>query len=41
LQRDATVAIFATVQEEEERKVIRELEYFNMEAVSSSLFFMN
>jgi len=33
LQRDATVANFATVQEEGERKVIRELEYFNLEAI--------
>ena len=33
LQRDATVANFATVQEEGERKIIRELEYFNLEAI--------
>src|SRR5476649_2805893 len=33
LQRDATVANFATVQEEGERKVTRDLEYFNLEAI--------
>ncbi len=33
LQRDATVANFATVQEEGGRKIIRDLEYFNLEAI--------
>ena len=33
LQRDATVANFATVQEEGERKVIRDLEYYSLEAI--------
>jgi hypothetical protein len=33
LQRDATVANFATVQEEGGRKILRDLEYFNLEAI--------
>ena len=33
LQRHATVANFATVQEEGDRNVLRELEYFNLEAI--------
>lgn len=33
IQGDATIANFATVQEEGERKVIRDLEYFNLEAI--------
>ncbi len=33
LQRDATVANFATDQEEGERKIIRDLEYYNLEAI--------
>ncbi len=33
LQKDATVANFATVQEEGERQIVRDIEYFNLEVV--------
>ncbi len=33
LQKDATVANFATVQEEGKRKIVRDMEYFNLEVV--------
>ncbi|HEX4839827.1 MAG TPA: virulence RhuM family protein [Rhabdochlamydiaceae bacterium] len=33
LQKDATVANFATVQEEGMRKIVRDMEYFNLEVV--------
>lgn len=35
LDRDSTVAIFATVQKEGERDVLREIEYFNLDAILS------
>ncbi|MFI5333593.1 MAG: virulence RhuM family protein [Chlamydiales bacterium] len=41
LQRDATVANFATVQEEGGRKIIRDLEYYNLEAIIAVAYRVN